>query len=68
MSVSRVFLVTAILISLEVVSAIQFTAPVYPVSEGRGFITVCLETNDSEADNDTNTTVTLSTRSESAGI
>lgn len=63
----RVFLVTATLISLAVVSAIQFTAPEYTVSEDRGFITVCLETNDSEAENDTNTTVTLSTQSESAG-
>ena len=62
-----VFLVTATSISLAVVSAIQFTYPEYTVREDRGIIAVCLETNDSEVENDTNTTVTFSTQPESAG-
>lgn len=64
-----VVLVAVTLLSLALVSAIQFTPPEYTVSEGNGSITVtvCLETNDSEVGNETNITVTLSTLSQSAG-
>ena len=66
-----VYLVVVTLLLLAAVSAIQFNAPEYTVSEGNGSITVtmCLaETNNSEAENDTETiTVTLSTLSQSAG-